>query len=185
MGCPAEVFLGEDFTFSFYTHDPETGIVVDADSNPSYWIFEEDTSTQILSGTISKFKRTGQYLKKISCSAANGFEHGKSYTIFVEAIVDSDKGGIAFTFVVRNSRTSGTGAGAIPFTYTLTSSVDSSPITDVDVWVTSDSSGNNVLASGRTDQYGKVTFYLDAGTVYVWRQKSGWNFDNPDTEVVS
>jgi len=30
-----------------------------------------------------------------------------------------------------------------------------------------------------------VTFYLDTGTVYVWRQKSGWNFTNPDTETVA
>lgn len=79
----------------------------------------------------------------------------------------------------------GLGAGAIPFTYTLTSSGDGSPIADADVWVTSDSAGSNLLASGRTDQNGVVTFYLDSGTVYVWRQKSGWDFTNPDTEVVS
>jgi len=77
------------------------------------------------------------------------------------------------------------GAGAITFTYTLTSSIDSTPIPDADVWVTSDAAGNNVVASGETDNNGEVTFYLDAGTVYVWRQKSGWNFTNPDTETVS
>lgn len=77
------------------------------------------------------------------------------------------------------------GSGAITFVYTLTSSVGGAAIADADVWVTSDVDGNNVLASGRTDQNGAVTFYLDAGTVYVWRQKSGWNFDNPDTEVVA
>ena len=37
------------------------------------------------------------------------------------------------------------GAGAISFTYTLTSSVDASPIPDADVWVTSDEAGTNVL----------------------------------------
>ena len=79
----------------------------------------------------------------------------------------------------------GSGAGAVTFTYTLTSTVDSAPIADADVWVTSDEAGSVVLASGRTDQNGVVTFYLDAGTVYVWRQKSGWNFENPDTEVVA
>lgn len=79
----------------------------------------------------------------------------------------------------------GAGAGAVTFTYTLTSTVDSAPIADADVWVTSDEAGSVVLASGRTDQNGVVTFYLDAGTVYVWRQKSGWNFENPDTEVVA
>jgi hypothetical protein len=78
------------------------------------------------------------------------------------------------------------GSGAITFTYTLTSSVDPyPPITDADVWVTSDESGTIVIASSKTDQNGQVVFYLDAGTVYVWRQKSGWDFTNPDTEVIS
>jgi len=77
------------------------------------------------------------------------------------------------------------GAGAITWTYTLTEEGTEDPIADADVWVTSDAAGTNVIASGKTDQYGKVTFYLDAGTVYVWRQKSGWDFDNPDEEVIS
>ena len=78
------------------------------------------------------------------------------------------------------------GAGAITWTYTLTSSVaPNDPIADADVWVTSDLAGNNILASGKTNSSGVVTFYLDAGTVYVWRQKSGWDVTNPDTEVVS
>ena len=77
------------------------------------------------------------------------------------------------------------GAGAIEWTYTLTDADTGFPIADADIWVTTDEAGENVIASGRTDQSGVVTFYLDAGTVYVWRQKSGWNFDNPDTEAVS
>jgi hypothetical protein len=76
------------------------------------------------------------------------------------------------------------GPGAIPFTYTLTSSADSSPIVDADVWVTADAAGNTILANGRTDSDGEVTFYLDPGTVYIWRQKPGWNFDNPDLETI-
>jgi hypothetical protein len=77
------------------------------------------------------------------------------------------------------------GSGAITFVYTLTSSVDASAIADADVWVTSDQAGNTVVASGRTNTSGQVTFYLDAGTYYVWRQKAGWNFTNPDTETVA
>jgi hypothetical protein len=77
------------------------------------------------------------------------------------------------------------GAGAITWTYTLTNQINGLPIADADVWVTTDAAGLNAVASGRTDQNGAVTFYLDAGMVYVWRQKSGWNFTNPDVEVVS
>jgi hypothetical protein len=77
------------------------------------------------------------------------------------------------------------GSGAITFTYTLTSSVDSSPVASATVWVTTDQAGTNVVASGTTDTNGAVTFYLDAGTYYIWREKAGWNFTNPDTETVA
>lgn len=77
------------------------------------------------------------------------------------------------------------GAGAITFTYTLTDEDGGDPIADADVWITTDEAGSNVIASGRTDQNGEIVFYVDAGTVYVWRQKSGWDFTNPDTEVVA
>jgi len=78
------------------------------------------------------------------------------------------------------------GAGAVEVTYTLLSTVGPfDPIPDADVWVTTDIGGLNVIAGGRTDALGEVVFWLDSGTtVYVWRQKTGWNFTNPDTEDV-
>ena len=77
------------------------------------------------------------------------------------------------------------GPGASEFVYTLTDADTSDPIPDADVWATTDSGGSTVVASGRTNQYGQITFYLDPGTIYIWRQKSGWNFTNPDTETVA
>jgi hypothetical protein len=77
------------------------------------------------------------------------------------------------------------GAGAIQFTYTLTEALTSIPIPDADVWATSDSAGNTVLASGVTNGSGQVTFYLDPGTVYIWRQKPGWDFVNPQVGSVA
>jgi hypothetical protein len=77
------------------------------------------------------------------------------------------------------------GAGAVEFTYTLTEAGSGDPIADADVWASTDVAGSNVVASGRTDQNGQITFYLDSGTVYLWRQKSGYNFTNPDVEVIA
>lgn len=78
------------------------------------------------------------------------------------------------------------GAGAIEWTYTLTNSDSGNPIDGAEIWVTSDSGGANVLASGTTDANGQITFYLDAGTVYVWAKKAGYNIDDlPDQETVS
>jgi len=77
------------------------------------------------------------------------------------------------------------GAGAIEWTYALTEEGTGNPIADADIWVTSDAAGTDILASGRTDQNGEVVFMLDEGQVYIWRQKTGWNFTNPDIETVS
>jgi len=75
--------------------------------------------------------------------------------------------------------------GAITAVYTVTDSGTSDPIADTLVWVTTDINGNSVIGSGTTDNFGKVTFYLDAGTYYFWRKKAGYNFVNPDTEVIA
>jgi len=78
------------------------------------------------------------------------------------------------------------GAGAITWTYTLTDSATGGPIDGAEIWITSDSAGLYVLASGTTNSAGQVTFMLDAGTVYVWAKKAGYNIDNqPDVEVVA
>ena len=76
------------------------------------------------------------------------------------------------------------GAGAIEWPYNLKDNLGA-PIADANIWVTTDEEGTHVIASGRTDQYGNAKFWLDTGTVYVWGQKTGYDFSNPDTEVVS
>jgi hypothetical protein len=78
------------------------------------------------------------------------------------------------------------GTGDIEWVYTVTDSeTPFAPIADVEVWVTTDLVGDNVIYSSTTNALGQVTFYLAAGTYYVWRQKAGYVFVNPDTEVVS
>lgn len=78
-----------------------------------------------------------------------------------------------------------TGVGNVKKTYTVNDD-EGNPIDGVDVWVTTDDeAGANVVASGVTNIQGQIDFYLNAGTYYVWSQKAGYNFTNPDTEVVS
>jgi hypothetical protein len=78
----------------------------------------------------------------------------------------------------------GFGVGAITWPYNVVDSQTGYPLADCDVWATTDAAGQNVVASGKTDNNGDVTFYLDAATYYIWRQKAGYNFANPDTEIV-
>lgn len=56
----------------------------------------------------------------------------------------------------------------------------------VDVWVTSDEAGATVVAGTlQSDALGQVVFWLDPGTYWVWQQKSGFNFTNPDELIVT
>jgi hypothetical protein len=105
--------------------------------------------------------------------------------VFNDLVEESSDIYIFTSGALANAPTAGYGAGAITFTYTLTSTVDASPIPDANVWVTTGIDGSGIVASGVTNISGQCTFYLDAGTYYVWRQKAGWNFSNPDTETVS
>jgi hypothetical protein len=124
---------------------------------------------------------TGTYVRLYTGADLATYSYVVSATYSGITVLDSD---YAVGAVGRVESTE-IGAGAIAFTYTLTSSVDGTAIADADVWATSDAAGNTILASGHTDSAGQVVFYLDAGNAYIWRQKSGYNFTNPDTEIVA
>lgn len=80
---------------------------------------------------------------------------------------------------------------SIPFTYTVTNSVNSNPVPDVKVYIYADSGTNNIVWTGVTDSFGVARdFYgnlpnLEPGTYYLIRVKSGFTFYNPDVETVS
>lgn len=101
MGCQTTVDIGDNLTFSVCTHDPDTGVLTDADAVPTYRIYEDETATAILTGSMAKLddtNTTGFYSEQVAVTAANGFEDGKSYTIYISATVDSDTGGICYGF---------------------------------------------------------------------------------------
>jgi len=116
MGCQSSVVLEEKLTFSICTHDPDTGVLTDADVVPDYRVYEDINETAILTGDIDSgtggaadefdtANTTGFYLKQLACTAANGFEENKTYTIYITATVDGDTGGIAYSFRVDPSPT--------------------------------------------------------------------------------
>lgn len=53
------------------------------------------------------------------------------------------------------------------------------------VYVTNDTSGINVIAGRKyTNAYGQVSFNLNNGTYYVWREHDSFTFNNPRTVIV-
>lgn len=83
--------IDEVVHFDVCTHVASTGAVSDADSAPTFSVYEEDTDTAIL-GPTSMTKRTsltGNYRGSVTASAANGFEAGKWYSVIVSATVST------------------------------------------------------------------------------------------------
>lgn len=109
MGCPTECEIGTGryVVFSVCCHDPDTGVLTDADAVPAYRIYEEETGTAILTGDMAKLddaNTTGFYTEAVECTSANGFENGKNYTIYISATVDGETGGICYAFKAYDGR---------------------------------------------------------------------------------
>lgn len=77
------------------------------------------------------------------------------------------------------------GAGALSCTWTQKDE-DEVVMGNVEVWISTDEEGTNVIAGTLvTNTSGEVTFMLDAGSYYVWREKPSFNFTNPQEWAVS
>jgi hypothetical protein len=77
------------------------------------------------------------------------------------------------------------GAGAVEVDI-LTLDITSLPIDGVEVWVTTDEAGMNIVAGTLvSDTSGHTKFMLDDNTIYwIRRQRSGFNF-TPNPEMIT
>lgn len=85
-------FINDLLTFTVTTHRFDTGAASDADGVPTYRIYEDETGTPVLTGSMAKLDDAGTagfYSEQITLSAANGFEVGKSYNIYIAATVNT------------------------------------------------------------------------------------------------
>ena len=91
-------------TFVANTQVFATGVATDADSPPAYRVYEDETGTAILTGSMALLDSTntaGFYSEQITLSAANGFEKGKCYSIYISATVSSVAGATHRTFQIQ------------------------------------------------------------------------------------
>ena len=101
----------------------------------------------------------------------SGHTDAGSFGKYLDAAI-SDVGGVV-------------GSGALSCTWTQKDE-GGTAMDNVQVWISTDEAGNNVVAGTLiTDASGEVTFMLDEGTYYVWRERGGYNFTNPQTWAVS
>lgn len=125
------------------------------------------------------------------------FEIGAGNYLWVGTIPQGQQGGVVFStnpggvvkaFVALNpadTQANLIGPGAIQTIFHVQDG-NGNPVAGVQVWITTDAAGNNVIAGTlSTDVFGNVTFYLSAGTQYAWVNKPQYVASNPTTIVVS
>src|SRR3990167_9415635 len=91
-------------TFYANTTKFDTGVATDADAVATYRIYEDETATPILTGSMAlldSVNTAGFYSEQITLSAANGFEKGKSYAIYIAATVNSVAGASHHNFQIE------------------------------------------------------------------------------------
>lgn len=94
--------IDEYLTFPCNTHNA-TGAATDADSVPTYRVYEDETSTAILTGSTAKLddaNTVGFYSERVQLLTASGFEAGKCYTIYISATVGGVVATMAHTFKI-------------------------------------------------------------------------------------
>lgn len=170
------LYAGQTLTVLFTLQNPMTGEAQDGDSLPRAALYLDGELQQPLTPA---WVTTGLYKVTGTLPMARA---GAAIAVRVSATVNGVAGlGIVYQDVVGATPA---GSGAFPYSYTLTTEADGLPIVGADVWLTTDAGGSQAVAIGVTNARGQVTFYVDPGTYYLWRQLPGWQFDNPAVVVV-
>jgi hypothetical protein len=119
------------------THTVTTGAATDADAVPTYRVYEDETGTAILTGSMALLdsaNTAGFYSEQITLSAANGFEKGKCYSVYISATVNSVVGTTHRTFQmeaeVDSNSASNIGANVITAASIATGAIDADAIAD-------------------------------------------------------
>lgn len=109
MSCQQQAIIGQSLTFTLQTK--KGAAAADADSVPTYSIYEEETGTAIATGSMAKLDdagTTGFYSEKVEITTAIGYELYKSYTIRIIATINSVEVVTLESFMVAGSVVAGT-----------------------------------------------------------------------------
>ena len=172
--------FGQNGTHYIVSTYETTGLSVTLD------IYDLSDNSAVMSDTaMSEVSATGVYKFNFTT-----YDSTKNYLYISDA--GSGQGDNRYRYAINNrfidasiAATTTLGRGNTEQTYTV-NDADGNPLSGVSVDVrTANDASQTPIAEGTTDDNGQVTFYLDSSvTYYLWRQKAGYTFSNPDTEVV-
>ncbi len=150
--------IDDALTFYCNTHTASTGAETDGDAAPTYRIYENETATPILTGTMALLdgdNTVGFYSEQITLSAANGFEKGKCYCIRISATVATIAGAWVDTFQIEAEVDANTASGKVDL-------VDAPNATAVTAFRTEMEKAGTSLATLLTRLSAVRASYLDA-----------------------
>jgi hypothetical protein len=85
------------------TSSVTTGAAVDADSVPTWRVYEDDTATPVTTGSfVTLNAQTGFYVANITLAAAIGYEVGKQYAVRTQVTVASIIGADVHSFQIQS-----------------------------------------------------------------------------------
>jgi hypothetical protein len=161
-------------------------------------VYKNDDTTQSTAGvtTTQPFDQVNGVFHTTIVTTDSFYVEGADYFVVVaNCNVDSQAISTPIAQFSIGNRTGGRGHGNIEYTYTVRARDESiGPVIEgVDCWITKTNSStapvvfrgftdaNGVLRNGATGRKPR----LDAGTWFFWCEKSGYTFNNPDSQVVS
>lgn len=176
--------------FRLNTGAPAAGLVL---AEIDLWLTAQDRATGVdtvvwngAQNPTEEIDNTGAYIRIYADGDmdANNYFAAAQYTGVTVLETDFVQGAVGITEPPIGT--------AIAFTYTVTDSATGLPVEGVEIWVSTDIGGANIVWYGNTDAFGVARdIYdflprLDPGTYYFWKQRVGYVDDqNPDTEIVS
>ena len=101
MACQEAVLIGQTLGFNIATHDTTYGELTDADSVPTYKVYDENNGF-VTSGTMAKIdsNEDGFYFEELLCEEED-FEDGSKYKLCIKAMVEGNTGGITYQFTAH------------------------------------------------------------------------------------
>ena len=181
---------GRALTAKILEFDTNTQVATAAGSEALSSLYDF-TFTGVTNGTyrfliIDDITALGAATYSVAITSANGtFQANDSSSVDIVDIVTAVMVSTPSTYatgentaalIIEGARHQGAGAIHVPFT------VESNglPISGVKCWVSTDINGANIVTGDLiTDDFGNVIFLLDAGTYYLWRDSSFYQFPNP------
>lgn len=156
----------EETVYLDFITSSSTGAAADADSTPTAEVFEDATDTTVVALTVTKRTgKTGNYRVPVPCTAANGFEAGKTYNVIASATV----GGVAAkakvgTFQVRARDTDDLSTLAAGAAMTLTAAERTAVANEVEAQIIDETDSEKVLTA-ITDKIASVNPSLSGLTL--------------------